>query len=143
MTDSLRIDTGGKKVLINDGPEFIEFNPSDVAFVEKFYSVIAEFKAKGEEFKIKAALIDGQDEVDEDGLPKNMLARIAFTRELCEYSYNQIDFLFGAGTSKTIFGGALNLELVEQFFSGLIPFIQENRNEKLEKYKAQQSKVLK
>jgi len=37
--DNLRIDTGIKKILINDGPEFIEFNPSDVIFAEKFYKL--------------------------------------------------------------------------------------------------------
>jgi len=143
MTESLRIETGAKKILINDGPEFIEFNPFDVAFVEKFYSVFTEFKMKTEEFKAQATELDSHSEIDEDGLPVNMLDRMKFARELCDYSYGQIDVLFGEGTSEKVFRGVRNVELVEQFFGGLIPFIQNEREEKLKKYKVNDSKVMK
>ena len=44
--DNIQIDIGTKKVHINSGPEFIEFNPSDVTFAEKFYQLVKDFNAK-------------------------------------------------------------------------------------------------
>jgi hypothetical protein len=46
----------------------------------------------------------------------------------------QIDVLFGEGTSQKAFGNALELGMFEQFFSGITPFVQTVRKEKIAKY---------
>ena len=132
--DSIRIDTGVKKILINDGPEFIEFNPNDVSFAEKFYSLISEFEAKMVEYQARSDEIDANKEVDAHDIPVNFGALITLMRDVCEFVRERIDHLFGAGTSQKCFGDALNLNMFEQFFDGITPFIQRARTEKVNKY---------
>lgn len=132
--DSLRINTGAKKILINDGPECIEFNPHDVAFVERFYSLLSEFEGKLDEYQKRSEALDSDKAIDENGLPANIPERIAFMREACEYLRGQIDKLFGEGTSKAAFGDTLSLDIFTQFFEGITPFIQAARQEKMAKY---------
>ena len=142
--ESLKLNTGVKRVLINDGPDVLEFNPSDISFVERFYQMITEYKARMKEFEQRANEIEKKDTVDEDGVPLNISERIKFVRELCQFCYSRIDQAFGEGTSQKVFQGVENLEVVEQFFSGLLPMIQDSRKESLAKYSSKQdSSVLK
>ena len=134
MPDSIRIDTGLKKILINDGPEFIEFNPNDVNFAERFYSLINDFEMKLEEYKARSKIIEENKILDANGIPSNLNDLIALTRDACEFIRGKIDHIFGSGTSQKVFGNALNLDMFAQFFSGLTPFIQATRAEKLKKY---------
>jgi hypothetical protein len=131
--DSLKINTGIKRILINDGPEFIEFNPSDVAFAERFQSLIADFRGKQAEYQARAAELDNQ-ELDADGIPVNLTDGLALMREVCTYMRGRIDWLFGAGTSQKVFGDALVLDAFAQFFEGVTPFIQAARSEKAAQY---------
>lgn len=142
--ESIRIDSGIKRVLINDGPEVLEFNPSDVLFVEKFYQVVNEFDEKLASFQARASVLDEDKSTDENGLPANVAARIAFLHEVCQFANGKIDFLFGEGTARKLFNGVESLDMIEQFFNGLTPFVQKAREAKVGKYAARKSsKVLK
>jgi hypothetical protein len=132
--DNLRIDTGVKRIMINDGPEFLEFNPSDILFAEKFYSLISEFETKMDEYKARTEEIEANKELDAHGMPVNFEARVKLMREVCEFIRERIDHLFGAGTSQKAFGNVLSLNVFEQFFAGITPFIKQARNEKVDKY---------
>jgi len=145
MTDSIRIDTGVKRILINDGPDYIEFNPSSVLFADKFYAIYQDFEAKRGEYQIRAEEIDRESDVDENGLPLNIQARIAFLKAVCEYMRGKIDQLFGADTSDKVFGDALNLDMFGQFLEQITPFIQKARSQKTVKYTPKQgnNKVMK
>lgn len=133
--DSIRIDSGIKRISINDDPErVIEFNPTDVSFVERFYELIRTLEEKQAEYLVRAEAIDMQGEFDEYGLPANVGEKLAFVREVCEFMYQQIDTLFGPGTSQKVFDGVLNLDGIGQFFEGITPFIQSARTERVAKY---------
>lgn len=134
--DSLRIDTGIKRIMINDDPErVIEFNPSDVIFAERFYKLIGDFEVKQVEYQARSEQLDaGRDNLDHNGLPANLGEGLAFLREVCEYMHGQIDYLFGVGTSAKAFAGALSIDAIGQFFQGITPFIQQARSEKVAKY---------
>ena len=134
--DSIRIDTGVKRIAINDDPtRVITFNPNDVAFAERFYSLIREFEDKQVEYETRSKELDAhKDELDEHGLPVNVGEGLAFLREVCEFMCGRIDHLFGPGTSRIAFGDALTLEMFEQFFTGITPFIQSAREEKILRY---------
>lgn len=134
--DSIKINTGAKRIAINDDPErVLEFNPSDVAFAEKFYQLVKDFEEKQRGFEARAKSMDAQPaDLDDYGLPANVSEKLAFVREVCEYLYGKIDYLFGAGASQKIFGGVLSLEAVSQFFEGITPFIEATRREKVSKY---------
>ena len=134
--DSIRIDSGIKRISINDDPErVISFNPSDVTFAERFYRLLGEFESKQAEYEKRAEALDASPtELDEHGLPANAGEKIAFMREVCEFMHERIDYLFGAGTSQKVFEGVLALEPIGQFFDGIVPFIQKSRSEKVAKY---------
>ena len=132
--DNLRIDTGVKRVTVNDDPNrVIEFNPTDVAFAERFYSVIRDFEVKQVEYQRRGQELDIQ-ALDANGLPANVGAGLALLREACEFMRERIDSVFGVGTSQKAFGDALTLDMFEQFFEGIMPFIQTARSEKMTRH---------
>ena len=134
--DSIRIDSGVKRIAVNsDETLVIEFNPEDIVFVEKFYGLIKQFEAKEAEFRQRAEEIGANEGVDELGIPVNTVESIRLALELCDYLRGQIDAVFGAGTSQKAFGEARTLNMFEQFFEGITPFIQGARKEKMEKYR--------
>ena len=135
MTDSIRIDTGVKRIMINDDPNrVIIFNPKDVIFAEKFYAMIAEFRGKQNDFIARAEALDAVEETDEFGLPINTGERIQLVREVCEWTRAKIDDVFGEGTSQRAFGDAISIPMFTQFFEGITPFIEEERSGQVQKY---------
>jgi hypothetical protein len=132
--ENIRIDTGVKRVTINDGPEYLEFNPSDIIFAEKFYRLINEFENKKVEYLARAEEIDKNTEKDSNGIAKNIPEGLALMHEICNFTEERIDSLFGEGSSKKLFGEALSLNMFEQFFTGITPFIQTVRANKIGKY---------
>jgi len=132
--DSIQINSGEKRILVNGDPtRVIVFNPSDVVFAEKFYRLIGDFQSKLTEYQARAEEIDAQDDFKDNNLG-NVNARIEFLREVCTYIRESIDNLFGAGTSQIAFEDTLSLDVFEQFFEGITPFIQTARTDKVQKY---------
>jgi hypothetical protein len=135
MADSIRIDSGVKRIMINDDPSrVIEFNPKDVIFAEKFYGLVADFKGKQDDFIARAEALEAVIETDELGLPINTGERIQLVREVCEWAKDKIDSVFGAGTSQKVFGDAVSIPMFTQFFEGITPFIEEVRGDQVQKY---------
>ncbi len=132
--DSIRIDTGVKRLLINDGPDVLEFNPTDIVFAEKFYAMIREFEEKQAEYQARAELAAADEKVDENGIPVNITKSLELLREVCIFLRERIDFLFGAGTSQKLFGDAMTLDMFEQFFEAIAPHIQRARADKVSRY---------
>ena len=135
--DSIRIETGVKRIQVNDGPEYIEFNPADVSFAERFYQLIQDFEVKQVEYQKRAEAIDANKELDASGIPVNFPDGLAMMREVCEFMRAGIDGLFGKDTSKKAFGDALSLSMFQRFFEGITPFIKSARTEKIVKYQKQ------
>jgi len=133
--DNIQIDSGEIRLTINHDPErVISFNPKDSLFAEKFYKLVGELQEKQKEYKARAEELESNEEVDENGLPKNAPELLALVTESCQYMREQIDHLFGKGTSDTAFGGANTLEMFVQFFDGVGPFIGKARAEKINQY---------
>lgn len=123
------------RLAINDDPKrVIEFDPSDLQFIDNFYSLITTFEKKEKEFKARDRALQANKDKDKYGMPKNVKGRIALNREMCSFMKKQIDLVFGEGTSEIAFGKADNLEMIVQFFDGITPFIENKRKEKMGKY---------
>lgn len=135
MTQSLKIDTGEIRLAINDDPNrIIVLRPSDAIFAEKFYRMLGNFKAKFGEYQTRAKQIEAKTEEDEHGIPLNMAERLDMTKEVCQYTRDQIDELIGNGTSQIVFGDTLDIDVIMQFFDGIQPFMQKARTDKVARY---------
>lgn len=133
--DSLHISTGGIRLAINDDPgRVISFNPEDLSFAERFYGLLGEFEAKEKEYQGRAAVLQKDVETDDLGIPKNFGAALDLLHETCDFLRAKIDEVFGDGTSQTVFGGANTLDMFEQFFTGLTPYVQKAREKHVQKY---------
>lgn len=135
--DSLRIDTGEVRLCINDDPSrVVAFNPTDISFAERFYGLLGEFEVKEKEYREKASSLQQDTAVDEMGIPKNFGASLSLLRETSAFLREKIDTVFGAGTSQAAFGNANTLDMFEQFFVGITPFVQKAREKQVSKYSA-------
>jgi len=135
MVDSLQIDAGNIRLSINnDENRIVEFNPNDVLFVEKFYVLLQEYTEKIEGYQKRAKTLEASEGINDLGVPINTPDRIQLLREVCVYTREKIDYVFGEGTSQIAFGEALNIDMFTQFFEGIVPFIEKTRSEKIKKY---------
>lgn len=135
--DALNISTGEKRISITrDGAPAgeIVFNPDDVVFAEKFYRLLGDFQNSFTQYQVQARALEAIKTLDDNGLPRNMSQRIELVSNACKYTREKIDLLFGDGTSQIVFGDALSLEAIKQFFEGIAPHIQAARVEKIQKY---------
>ncbi len=137
MESALEITTVGKRIpIVRDDVHVGElvFNPDDVVFAEKFYRMYGELQGKFTQYQMQAILLEKDTALDENKLPVNLGERIALAKEACVYAYEQIDFLFGVGTSAMVFGDTFLVSAIEQFLRGVQPHIQKARIEKIQKY---------
>ncbi len=132
----LEIKTGVTIPVTRDGTEVgsLRFNPNDVAFAESVYAMIGELDAAEREYSRKAAELEADTSVDKYGLPVNQRERFALVREICETMHAKIDAAFGAGTSGMVFGGAMDLDVLWQFFDGILPSMDQAHQERIKEY---------
>jgi hypothetical protein len=133
--DSIRIDTGEKRIAINDDPErVIIFNPSDVFWVERFQGMKKEVIKRFDDFSKRAEELELNDEKDENKIEEIEKERNELRREWCVYTRLLIDNIFGEGTSQKAFGDLMSEYAILSFFEGITPFIEIERSKKIEKY---------
>lgn len=136
MMENLQIDTGVKRLMINgDESRVLEFNPEDIVFAEKFYQLNKNFEQKAEELELTAERLEREATLDENGVPSNLKEQIQMTVDLCNYLREQIDLVFGTGTSQMLFGETQNMNMFEQFFNGIVPYIKQARSKKVAQYR--------
>lgn len=134
MADSIRIDAGEVTLLVNDDPSrVIKFNPEDILFVERFYSLLGGFEDVQKKFQDR---LDAIPDNEESTAPRV----IAVIEEACDYLMEQIDSVFGAGTSEAAFAGAKSLSQIEQFFLAIAPYVKAKRQDKVTKYQSKTKK---
>ena len=144
----------GIRLLINDDPNrVITFNPKDVNFTQKFYSLLDFLEVKQKEYEEKAKAAEantGIRKVEANGetieIPSKIENIMHLVSDICDELNAEIDKIFGEGTSWVLFEGAKifndeNNQYI-QFFEGITPFIGEARKDIKEKYKST-SKALK
>lgn len=133
---ALNITTGVSIPVNRDGKEVgvLHFNPNDVAFSEKVYDLIGELDTADREYHQKAIALEADTALDDYGLPKNQRERLALLRNICETMHAKINEVFGDGTSELVFGGALDLDAIWQFFDGIAPEMGEAQQERIKKY---------
>jgi len=133
--ESIRIDTGIIRLAINDDEtRVISFSPQDVCFAERFYSLLSAFEAKETEYRQKSAEIANNVSVGAFGIPNSTGPALALLHETNDFLRSKIDYVFGEGTSEKAFGSAITLDMFEQFFNGITPYVQKARSNQVQKY---------
>lgn len=142
MADIVRINTGEIRLQVecNGKQSDIAFNPNDINFVESLYVVFGELENKQKELQEKEAELLKNKDVDKYGFPVNLKEKIKLMKETCGYMRQQVDSVFGVGTSQKIFGDTNTLDMFEQFFEAVTPYVQHARDSKMQKYKKDMSR---
>ncbi len=121
----ITIDSGAVRIEVNGDPSrVISFNPEDVGFAERFYSLLGEFAMPKNSFTGVVEACDG-----------DAKAALIAVKEACLDMCSRIDGVFGEGTSKAAFGEEISPRMLTQFFEGITPYIAKAREAKMAVYK--------
>lgn len=133
----IRVNTGVKRIEVNDNGDYITLNFADQSFPERFFSMI-------DRVTELAADADPKEKEIRDSYPAGSvdLARAisSFNLEFHSAVSKEIDGFFGADTCKKVFGDIVpGIDLIDEFFQQLMPYFQEfgqERAQKMSKYSA-------
>ena len=129
--DSIRIDTGAKRIEVNDEGEYITLNFADQSLPTRFFAMADEFQAKEPEYHAKAEAIDANTDLTEY---ERMRATAQLNLEFHTYFKEQIDALFGANTCRKVFGDIVpGVELYGDFLTQITPYFEKYGKERAKK----------
>ncbi len=133
----IRVNTGAKKIEVNDNGYYIVLNFSDTSFADRFFTMCDRVQKKADEAVPKAKEID---EAYQPGSEEHARASAALYRALHEDIKAEVDGFFGPGTCKKVFGDIVpGIELYDDFFQQLMPYFEEygkERAQRMSKYRA-------
>jgi len=130
---TLKINTGKITLDIERDREptgKISFNPENTDFRAAVVALMNGVEEKEKEFTDKAKAIEAS-AVDEIEKAKSV---ITLEKEVGDYLSEEIDKVFGSGTSATAFGESCTIEAVMSFFDGITPFVRKASEKKMSKY---------
>ena len=123
------------RLTVNDDPDrVVEFNPSDVGFVSRFYDLMDNVEAKEGEYNTKLEEIQKDISINSFGVPNALKKEVALSAEICAYLREQVDMVFGEGTSQIAFGDMKVPAKFGEFFDGIAPHITAARSKATKKY---------
>jgi hypothetical protein len=132
---SIHIDSGVKRIAINDDPNrVIEFNPHDTIFAEKLYRTYTKMAGLEKAYSERAAALTESIETDDLDVPTDFEPFVQLRKEMLDVIVQEIDNLFGAGTSDLVFQGDITDYTVTQFLEGMIQYIMPERAEAMRQY---------
>lgn len=124
--ESLQIRTGQVSLNILDDAGnsrgVFTFNPTDIESAKRLVQMQQEFAVKQNEFNEKASTCETQEE------------KVNLLSEVVNYFRNVVDECFGEGSSQTLFGEARTLSMFEDFFNGIIPYYEQAKKQRMQKY---------
>lgn len=130
----LYISTGAVKLdIIRDGENVgvFKFNPKDIGEAERFSEFSSSLNAKRVEYQEKAKALD------ENGTD---VERVKFLADFIRELRNNLDNLYGTGTSQLVFGDALDIDMFFDFMEGIAPYYKKASSERTAKYRKHSSK---
>lgn len=133
----IRVNTGEKKIEVNDNGDFITLNFGDHDFPNRFFAMLDRVQKLAEEAGPQETAIRETFESGSMELARE-LTKLDCTvhRAIME----EVDGLFGADTCRKVFGDIVpGVELFDDFFQQLLPYFEQfgkERAERLSKYSA-------
>lgn len=137
--ESIKLNSGVKKIQVNEKGEYITFPMNNQEFVDKVYHVLSDLMGKETKESVEAIAAE-----------ENIEKKMKMASELSIKFLNSIDEIFGKGSCKKIFSeiyeydseAVPDVAIITEFFEQLIPLIKKygqerNRllNEKYSPYK--------
>lgn len=127
-TDSIRVDTGAKRIEVNDAGECITLNFADQSLPTRFFAMADDFQAKEPEYRAKAEALDANTELSDY---ERMRATAQINLEFHTYFRERIDELFGADTCRKVFGDIVpGVELYGDFLTQITPYFEKYGKER-------------
>lgn len=133
--DSIRVDSGIKKIEVNDDGECISIPISDTAFYERFANILKYFDEKQKDIEQKVHEISEKYSDNEN--TEKAFDEVKMYSDLCRNVCSELDKLFGEGCCRKVFVGneVPGIELIGDFFEQITPILQrfvQERNKKIE-----------
>lgn len=132
--NELHISTGAVRLdIIRDGENVgvFKFNPKDISEAQRYSEVVTEMENKRVKYLEKAKTLDAENDIK---------AKIDFLAEYVKEMRNDIDKIYGEGTSNLAFGDTLDIDMFFDFIEGLAPYYKKASSERTAKYKNKSSK---
>ena len=133
----IRVNTGDKKIDVNDNGDYIVLDLSDSSFPDRFFSMVDRVQAHAAAAEARAKELEGR---LEPGSEEMLRAAASLYRELHEGVMAEVDALFGTDTCRKVFGDIVpGIELFDDFFTQLMPYFElfgRERAKRLSKYSA-------
>ena len=132
-TNSIRVNTGAKKIEVNDDGDFILLNFADQSLPTRYFALLEDMEARQTEYQARAKTIDEDPGLDD---MTRFKAAAQLNLDIHAYMREQVDSLFGADTCRKVFGDIVpSMDLYADFFEQLSPYF--------ERYAAQRKAQLK
>lgn len=133
----IRVNTGAKRIEVNDEGDYITLNFSDHSFPERFFAMLDKVQALAEEAAPQEREIRDRYEA---GSVELLRALTSLDGDIHRTISAEVDGLFGPGTCRKVFGDIVpGVELYDDFFSQLMPYFEEfsrERVQRMSKYSA-------
>lgn len=132
----LRVNTGAKRIEVNDAGEYIVLNFGDQSFPKRVFDMMGRIKARTEQAAAEEKKIREENQDEEN----RILALAEFNEGLHRYVMQEVDGVFGPETCRKVFGDIVpGIDLFEDFFNQLMPYFEDyakERSAKMSKYSA-------
>lgn len=125
MENMIHISTGALTLPVTrDGKAVgsITIEPGDAAFLNRFYELLPKLE-------LQRSVLSEEFEAESD-----VSTRLAALDGVCLQLREDIDEVFGAGTSEIVFGKTCTLPMAEQFFTAIAAAMQASRAKALDAY---------
>lgn len=129
----IRVNTGIKRIEVNDDGDYITLSLNDNAFLDRFFSLYERLKNMADESSAKEKAIHDKymGRADEAGLIQETFGLYA---EAGAAMKAEMDGLFGEGACRKVFGDITPaFELYLDFFEQLTPYLREFAEEKAQR----------
>ena len=136
-TDSIRVNTGAKRIEVNDDGDCIVLNFADQSLPTRYFALLEDMEAKQAEYQQRAKTIDEDQSLDDKARFK---AAAVLNLEIHNYMREQVDDLFGSDTCRKVFGEIVpSIDLYADFFEQLSPYFEKYAAERKAKLKQKYS----
>ena len=137
--DSIRVDTGVRKITVNDEGETISLNFADQSFPVRYFNMVDEFQSQQEIFQKEEDDLVKECEENQLSEYERMRKTAALNLKIHEFFKERVEALFGADACRKVFGDIVpSVDMYMDFISQLAPYFgkygKERQKKLMQKY---------